>query len=548
MNFFSDDSESSFTAADASAFCRLDANGTVVCSSNEGNHNKSSSSKSRHGQPFTRTSDDAAQFTHWLQQQLAMVTNALVNYWYNDLLPLYGPLRVAFYGFYWLITYRADWFFFHSRPTRDTFYYEHCVDHLAESIPHFGNLGFEYKREGGLFNYFFLEPGNEFLLKLDPHGTCSTLTWAFWSGLVLSCIGLGGKLPRYMVALSFWWLFGIRNAQFVGESSHSHYLAGMAMTALCFAENNLVDTWSVDHWIMKWYYEMQQQQQHQYSRILAITERYRSSDVGPSAGGAARKFVLYMSVCSIFFAGMHKFSTWGFKWMDGEALYSCLASEHSHWEFAHDIFYDNRFLVTLLAIATIIGEIGAFAVLLYPWWRPFGIASFYAFHIGVFALMQPNFISNEVTYLLIMDWRKLYGMLQRKNTSQRSQEVDLCCGYALVKQHHIQQPKLKSNKDGIDPRPPAPTFHAKQHPPVWKLGAWMYTILAVAVFITSVCRIDAFPFFSWALYNWHPSEPGDQTPFTQEIAEIAAHRCLTKPPFNPACQNHGTTRVSLLRK
>jgi hypothetical protein len=48
-----------------------------------------------------------------------------------------------------------------------------------------------------------------------------------------------------------------------------------------------------------------------------------------------------------------------------------------------------------------------------------------------------------------------------------------------------------------------------------------------------------------SLYNWHPSEPGDQYPWNQDTIKEAAHRCLTKPPYNPACQNHGTVRVSL---
>jgi hypothetical protein len=472
-------------------------------------------------------------YQHSLRTFMLCITKSLVDYWYNDLPPLYGPLRITFYGCYWFITYFANWFLFHSRPTRETFYHEQCVNRLTNSIPHYGRLGFEYKTEGGIFNYFFLDPGNEFLLRLDPFWTCSALTWAFWSGLVLSCIGLGGKVPRYMVAISFWWLFGIRNAQFVGESSHSHYLAGMAMTVLCFAENNMVDACSLDFWLHKWYCGVrgQPQPRQQVARPQSATQL----NGGPSAGGAARKFVLFMAVCSIFFAGMHKFSTWGFRWMDGEALYKCLDEEDFHWEFAHDIFYNHRFLVTLLAIATIVGEIGAFAVLLYPWWRPYGIASFYAFHIGVFALMQPNFISNEITYLLIMDWRQLGRKLWCKQKTPHSLANEKATTSDRTSLSPYHQPlQMSKNQD------------PKKYPLSWRCGAWAYTILSMIVFVTSVCRIDAFPFFSWSLYNWHPSEPGDQSPYTQEIIQEAAHRCLTKPPFNPACQNHGTTRVSKL--
>ncbi|KAG7374618.1 hypothetical protein IV203_013713 [Nitzschia inconspicua] len=514
----------------SSLHCRFDANKEVVRTPLDDELCDNVSVNSRTGLPFgsTMLSRDKRSY-HSLQKWSAPLTESLVNYWYNDLPPLYGPLRMIFYFMYWLITYHAKHFLFHSRPTRETFYSNSCVDTLVDSIPHFGNLGFEYKREGGLFNYIFLEPGNEFLLKLNPYWICSSLTWAFWSGLVLSSIGLGGKVPRCMVAISFWMLFGIRNSRFVGESSHSHYLAGMAMVALCFAENNLIDAWSVDYWIYRCYLRMKgQQQSYPTPESLRITSALK---VGPSAGGAARKYVLFMSVCSIFFAGMHKFSTWGFKWMDGETLYDCLESEHSHWEFVHDIFVNNRSLITLLAIGTIIGEIGAFAVLFFPGWRPYGIASFYAFHIGVFALMQPNFISNEVTYLLIIDWRLLWAKMTTR--------INHC---SLIRTRGWCATKTNASPDLKSTLALSKDSQLLKIPCSWKVGAWIYTLFAMAVLVTSVCRIDAFPFFSWTLYNWHPSEPGNQSPYTKEVAQEAAHRCLTKPPFNPACQNHGTTR------
>jgi hypothetical protein len=502
----------------SSASCRIDdKTGKVAC-------DMDGRVRGGHSEGFPGS---LATLQHWISY---ITDTYLVNYWYKDLPPLYGPLRMVFYGLYFLITWQNDLFLFHSRPTRQTFFQDKCYFHLTESIPHYRRLGFEYKREGGIFNWFFLEPGNELLLKLNPYWTCSGLTWMFWSGLVLSCIGLGGKIPRFMVCVSFWMLFGLRNAFFVGESSHSHYLAGMAMTALCFAENNLIDRWSLDWWIVKAFGRFRNKHNNEQQQQPPI----RSSG-GPSAGSAARKFVLYMAVCSIYFAGMHKFSTWGFKWMDGTAIWKCLDEEHSHNKYLHDIFYENKWLTTMLSIATIIGEIGAFAVLIYPWWRPYGIASFYSFHIGVFLLMQPNFISNMVTYILIMDWRKVFGPLVKNQSICRQGKTSRA---AMINTMPFDGHKQQSSK-----------CHdmSSSVPDSWRVGSWMYTVLALVVFVTSVCRIDAFPFFSWSLYNWHPSEPGDQTPYKNEaVIKEAAHRCLTKPPFNPACRNHGTTRVSLI--
>jgi hypothetical protein len=440
-------------------------------------------------------------------------TAFLVNYWYNDLPPSYGPLRFTFYSFYFLITYYNKWYLFHSRPTRETFFYEPCVEALNESIPNYNQLGYQYKAEGGLFNYFALE----YFLSCDAPSLCSLLTNMFWYGLVLSAIGLGGKIPRYATAIAFWILFGIRNARFVGESSHSHYLAGMAMTALCFAENNLIDNWSIDSLLHKIYKRNcekrrhnigvpevplslngQQQRQPQHPSKTTCYVPY-----GPSAGSAARKFVLYMSVCSIFFAGMHKFSTWGFKWMDGQTLFWCINHEHSHWKALNRFFRHHPPLSVLLSIATVVGEIGAFAVLVYPKWRPYGILTFYGFHIGVFLLMQPNFISNEVTYILIMDWRQVYYgikycFIQTMNRSNSNND-----GYDIKYNKHDKariiirsSTMTTATVDGISLSSSSSSFMSSC-PLSWKIGAWMYSIIAIIVFITSICRIDAFPFFSW---------------------------------------------------
>jgi hypothetical protein len=292
------------------------------------------------------------------------------------------------------------------------------------------------------------------------------------------------------------------------------------MTALCFAENNLIDNWSVDSILYKIYRRKHGKRSH----IIGLPAEVSLSSLnrkqkqqmqhpskppyyvpsGPSSGSAARKFVLYMSVCSIFFAGMHKFSTWGFKWMDGQTLFWCINHEHNHWEALNRFFRNNPPLSVLLSIATIVGEVGAFAVLVYPKWRPYGILTFYGFHIGVFLLMQPNFISNEVTYILIMDWRHVYYSIKyyyiQKTNRSKSNHND---GYDIVKYDKYDDESriiLRSSitttaaVDGIES---SSTKAMPSCPLSWKIGAWMYSTIAIIVFITSICRIDAFPFFSW---------------------------------------------------
>jgi hypothetical protein len=136
----------------------------------------------------------------------------------------------------------------------------------------------------------------------------------------------------------------------------------------------------------------------------------------------------------------------------------------------------------------------------------------------VFVLMQPNFVSREITYLLLFDWGRIFRSF---------------VGLFLTLPHETtSETKTKTVNTTT-----------MKYPLSWRIGSWMYTFVALTIFMTSLLRMDAFPFYSWSLYNWHPSEPGNLKVFSERTAKIAAHRCLTLPPFNPACLNHGTYKV-----
>lgn len=72
-------------------------------------------------------------------------------------------------------------------------------------------------------------------------------------------------------------------------------------------------------------------------------------------------------------------------------------SRSGHWPWLHNIVAEYDFLCVPMAFATIIGEVGSIAIVVSKWWRPFGIASLYMFHMGVFFLMDPNFICHCVS-------------------------------------------------------------------------------------------------------------------------------------------------------
>jgi len=130
-----------------------------------------------------------------------------------------------------------------------------------------------------------------------------------------------------------------------------------------------------------------------------------------------------------------------------------------------------------------------------------------------------------VTYILILDWidtwRRLSRLLRRSK------------GFSAAKSDSA---KTREKRDS------AKTDKRSHHKMSWKLGAWVYTIVAIIYFLAGLLRVDTFPFYSWSLYNWHPSEPGNKDYWNATTATTAAQRCMTMPPYNPSCQNHGTTK------
>eukprot|EP00539_Tryblionella_compressa_P008424 CAMPEP_0178767800 /NCGR_PEP_ID=MMETSP0744-20121128/19862_1 /TAXON_ID=913974 /ORGANISM="Nitzschia punctata, Strain CCMP561" /LENGTH=417 /DNA_ID=CAMNT_0020423755 /DNA_START=86 /DNA_END=1339 /DNA_ORIENTATION=+ len=128
-------------------------------------------------------------------------------------------------------------------------------------------------------------------------------------------------------------------------------------------------------------------------------------------------------------------------------------------------------------------------------------------------------------YLLLFDWRKLTSGIRARNATVQSATKDVAFD-SLGRPGRYPYSNNKNNAS---------------YPWTWRVGAWIYSILALMMFVFGLLRIDYFPFSAWELYNWHPSEPAFDTPFTKETIKGAAHRCLTKPPLNPTCQNLHST-------
>jgi hypothetical protein len=342
----------------------------------QNHHHASSSSSTRHPPLSTTT--------------LSAITERLVSFWYADLPPLYGPLRLAFYGLMWFVT--LDIFPYPSAPHKALFQVASCVSNRDELL-HFSNLNFEYNKESGIFGWF--------LSYIDDPSTfwlfhCQGLVEILQISIVLSAVGFGWKIPRILTAVTYWIMLMMKQSTWRSQNTHSTLLGAFAFVSLCFAENNLIDQWSIDSWLMhvhrqNWPQQPSRNRQQPY--ILPTATGGKAS-----AGGAARKFVMGIAAVAFFFAGIHKVAevSW-LGWLDGRTLKDAIREQSGHWYWLNHIFTEYDFLCVPLAVITIVGEVGVVAILLSKWWRPFGIATLYMFHIGVFLLLDPNFICHCVS-------------------------------------------------------------------------------------------------------------------------------------------------------
>ena len=181
-------------------------------------------------------------------------------------------------------------------------------------LEHYDNFGFDMKFEAGLFGH-----GLRYL-DWDPRTlfNCDFLQPCVRWGMALSAIGLGGILPRIVGAVSWWVMFGIKMISFCPQVGHEQYLAGVAFVAFCFAENNFVDEYSVDSYLWRAWARFRGVSTTGTRSSTAIQQRWDGSS--PSPGRAARKIVLFQACCVMFFAGVHKFASYGIIWWDGGTI------------------------------------------------------------------------------------------------------------------------------------------------------------------------------------------------------------------------------------
>jgi len=339
-------------------------------------------------------------------------------------------------------------------------------------------------------------------------------------------------------------------------------------------------------------------------------QRNNTWNGGESA--AARKFVLLVASCSLFFAGVHKLKVSGLRWCDGTTLLTSIkAAQPSIWRgpldaprFGRGSKHVNadlqRFVVThesltgpLLGTLAIVGELGAPMAAVFcgrGLLRNAAILSFFLFHVTVATLMYPVFYMNCISYLVCLDWSeppffshrlfrdfdlKLRNALLSSSSSSKSSSFS-----------SSSSPKKKKNKattleDGIESGKPVGSANIdddeeeeaeeaedesdsdadsssssssskgrkKKTGP--RRHAMLWTCAACVVVLTCSLQVEVWPFTSFALFAWHPSQapggslPGygyvSKLPYSRVEARRDARRCATTPWINPPCMNlrHG---------
>ena len=305
------------------------------------------------------------------------ITSYLVYLWYNDpaLPPVYGPLRFAFYGTVLLIIL--------TQPDGSgalCFKSGSCKRALRR-MEHYDNFGFDMKFEAGLMAWALDLFGWDARDVFDDKTSwinCKTMMYGVRYGLGLSAVGLGGVLPRVVAAICWWLMFGIKMISWGPSPGHEQYLVGVAMIALCFANNNLIDGWSIDSVLCRVWNGSAGKQ----SRLQHLAEW---DGISPSSGRAARKLVLFQASCVMFFAGVNKFASYGLIWLDGKTILASLhPGNNARVEFLRAFVVEHSwFFVAPMATVSVIGELLSIFAFLSPSWRHIIVASWIQFHIGV---------------------------------------------------------------------------------------------------------------------------------------------------------------------
>jgi hypothetical protein len=228
------------------------------------------------------------------------------------------------------------------------------------------------------------------------HAVCLT-AW------VLALIGLLTGPAMLITALTAMMLHGIGASMI---SAHG-WIVPVA-TLACLAISNCGDSWSADAMIRR--------------RWPAWPGAARAGTVG--ASGLGRKLVTLICIHTLFAGGVAKLlGGWG--WADGESLqfyvqsWSDVYAQQPRWPWLHATLIEHAWTFPVMAALSLAMELSSPLALFSRSFRHALVVAAVLFHLGVSALMLPDFSAQALCYVLLIDWAAVGGAVWRRRVPLR---------------------------------------------------------------------------------------------------------------------------------
>lgn len=288
------------------------------------------------------------------------------RFWLNDLEPLGGRLRFAFYAgilaMFLAGTSRSPLFAYEVFVWTDPDFYTPV----------------------GIFSWFGVDWVSEGLLR--------ALAGVGIAALCCSAVGLGRSVAPWIAAVCLFILYGI--VQGAVGVTHRWHVPIYALIALCFAATD--DGYSFDEW---------------------LADRFpgypRQSGPALFRTGFARKLVLLFAVSTFFSGFVAKIIESGFAWGDGSTLHFVIAKSHSRSPALAEFIINHHWATVLLASGSLAVEGLAPLALISKKARHAFVGIALGFHLGIMLVMSPRYFPQMWCYILLVDWGAIGRSIRR---------------------------------------------------------------------------------------------------------------------------------------
>ncbi len=292
----------------------------------------------------------------------------LLRFWLDTLPPLDGPLRLVVVGGLLVIALAHP-----TSPLRavDT------VAHIPSAL-------------------WTPSPIIALDLSLDTLRALRAVVLVAW---ICAALGLLQALSAPILGLGVVVLHGA-TAGYLGLN-HTWYLPVWTLAWLAFARTD--DRWTLD------------------THLRRLLGRPPPDADGLAFTGFARMGVTVVAVYLLFAAAIAKLVDAGPAWMDGVTLQRYIFQQRyaAVWPGLANLLVEHRILCAALSIFTMLIELAAPLALISRRARHALALLAFGFHLGIKAVMLPNFAAHAWCYLLLLDRRWLLDRLHRRPETPR---------------------------------------------------------------------------------------------------------------------------------